>query len=475
MDDQIQQTAEEIAEQLPDGESFPDGTTATVEEIGGRLDTLVNEYSVPLNEATTSVEGHYSDELGNSNSSSPEETAQDSVYDIGNLASVHDGQEVAIRGKVTREFDLSDAQAEYFDQSGIIGDDTGTVPFSVASEAVEESSSLTLDVGETYLFEGVSGDGYDGISLIITEQTAITPIDESFNPPVQGSDESEQINLDELNADHDGEWLSVRGTVEGEVDLNENEASWVSQRVVLGDNTGTTTFTIPDNSVESNSNLHLETGCSYELNSIVGDEFDGRVSIQATPNTTIEKIEESYTVPDDTETIRAPMVAIENGSGLIKRCPVGDDTDDDDTSNGCGRMVENGTCAEHGTVDGFFDLRIKCVLDNGREAKQVFLDKDATEFITGHTMEDAIEIAEEALSREQFISDVKDTIMGHYYRVEGEDSGQYLIAKSIDPIMEPDWESEVDTFETGIESLSTVTTSDPPNESQDQPTEKKEA
>jgi len=47
---------------------------------------------------------------------------------------------------------------------------------------------------------------------------------------------------------------------------------------------------------------------------------------------------------------------------IIKRCPE------------CNRQTKSGACAEHGKVEGIYDLRIKAVCDNGIEIRELLCD-----------------------------------------------------------------------------------------------------
>lgn len=470
MEDEIMQAAEEMLEELPDDDEFPDDVSVTAEAASEKIQTGVRDLSLPMHEAVRVTKSNYVDKHGGDSGTESPSTAQDAIIDMGDLSAVHDGNHMTIEGSVTRLFELSDAQASWMSQSGKIGDDTGATTFSITSEAVEENPSLELQEGQSYRLEGVVGDEYEGdVGLIADTDTSVTEIDASFDPPAESLNsggtvaESEDIQLGELVADHDEEWLCIRGKVQRELELdNENVSSWVNQRVIMGDNTGTAIFTIPDNSVEANSDLELEVGKSYELDVIVGDEYGGRVSIQATPTTTVESIDETFEVPENDTTLMAPLIDIQNGSGLIKRCPL-----EEDGGGDCNRMLDGeGRCSEHGDVDGEFDLRLKTVFDDGDKAHQVQFGRDTTEALTGISMEEARTIAQEKLEMGAVEAEIKDGkegesgIMGHYYQVKGDLVGEYVVVdspESVERVNVPDWQKEVEKFKESIEPLNSTT------------------
>ena len=63
----------------------------------------------------------------------------------------------------------------------------------------------------------------------------------------------------------------------------------------------------------------------------------------------------------------------------------------------CTRVVTGGECSEHGAVDGEFDLRIKAVIDDGHTAQECLFTRGITEEVTGIDLEEAKELAADAL------------------------------------------------------------------------------
>ncbi|NIS36957.1 MAG: replication factor A, partial [Actinobacteria bacterium] len=112
------------------------------------------------------------------------------------------------------------------------------------------------------------------------------------------------------------------------------------------------------------------------------------------------------------------------GSGLIKRCPEED----------CTRVLQNGRCAEHGEVEGEFDLRIKGVLDDGEEVYEVLFDKDGTEELTGISIEEAKDMAMDALDTTVVADEMREKVLGRYYRVAGPTFNRYVLADDVEAI-----------------------------------------
>lgn len=219
--------------------------------------------------------------------------------------------------------------------------------------------------------------------------------------------------------DTDGQWVTVTVKV---VELWEPTSDSIAQVGLIGDKTGRLKFTkwakadLPE----------LEDGGVYRLDNIVTSEYEGRYSINLNSRSTIEPVDGDIEVGDNAEemTIEAPMVAIQSGSGLIKRCP----------HEGCTRVLQDGRCAEHGTVDGEFDLRIKAVFDDGLSVQHAIFDQDATEALADTTIEEAKQHAMDALDTTVVANDLTDALVGRYYRVTGRVIGKYLLVDEADPL-----------------------------------------
>ena len=207
------------------------------------------------------------------------------------------------------------------------------------------------------------------------------------------------------------QWLDLTAKV---VDLWDATSDAVAQVGLLGDETGTVKFT-----KWSKSDLPaLEAGKVYDLRNVVTDEYQGRFSVKLNRTTVIEELDEDIEVGDDAVEVEGALVDIQSGSGLVKRCPEAE----------CTRVLKNGRCSEHGEVEGEFDLRIKGVLDDGTDVHEVIFDEEATEALTGITLEQAKEMAMDALDTTVVADEMREKTLGRYYRVVGPTLGRYVLA-----------------------------------------------
>jgi len=237
-----------------------------------------------------------------------------------------------------------------------------------------------------------------------------------------GGDGNEQVTLADI--DRDEQWIDVRAKV---VELWEPRSDAVAQVGLLGDESGTKKFV----AFETSDLPDLEAGTSYRLGNLVTDEYEGTYSVKLNRTTSITEIDEEIEVGDDEVTVEGALVDIQSGSGLIKRCPEED----------CTRVLQNGRCSEHGEVDGEFDLRIKGVLDDGEAVHEVIFDQDATEALTGVTLEEAKQMAMDALDTEVVADEMRSSVLGRYYRVAGPTLGRYALVNEIERLGAIDAES----------------------------------
>src|SRR6056297_1639954 len=232
------------------------------------------------------------------------------------------------------------------------------------------------------------------------------------------SGDSEAATIEDV--DEPEEWIDLTAKV---IELWDPRSDSVAQVGLLGDPTGTIKFT-----KWAKSDLPaLEEGGVYELRNVVTDEYQGRYSVKLNSTTVIEELDEDLEVGNDTSEVEGALVDMQSGSGLIKRCPEED----------CTRVLQNGRCNEHGEVEGEFDLRIKAVVDDGLDAHEVIFDQEATENVADITLEEAQEMAMDALDTEVVADEIADALLGKYYRVAGPVFGRYVLADEVEGLAGP--------------------------------------
>ncbi len=227
-----------------------------------------------------------------------------------------------------------------------------------------------------------------------------------------------EIELAEIDAAE--QWVDLTVKV---VDLWEPRSDSIAQVGLLGDPSGTLKFT-----KWAKSELpELDEGGVYRLENIVTDEYQGQFSVKLNRTTTISELDEDLEVGDDETEIEGAFVDIQSGSGLIKRCP----------EEGCTRVLQNGRCSEHGEVEGEFDLRIKGVLDDGHDVQEVIFDQEATEEVAGISLDEAKQMAMDALDTTVVADEIRGKLLGRYYRARGPTFGRYVLADTVEQLGGP--------------------------------------
>jgi len=114
------------------------------------------------------------------------------------------------------------------------------------------------------------------------------------------------------------------------------------------------------------------------------------------------------------------LVHIAPGSGLIKRCPV----------EGCNRVLSRQNyCPVHEIQPGFlYDLRIKGWLDNGQETREILVQREVTEKLTGISINEAKELAENnPLGMDEVFLRMRERILGRYFTCRGREIDQRIL------------------------------------------------
>ena len=168
---------------------------------------------------------------------------------------------------------------------------------------------------------------------------------------------------------------------------------------------------------QARSNLpKVQENTSYEFKNLVTDFWNGRYSLKMNQNSQIIKLDEDIEVGTSEVEMIGAIISIQEGSGLIKRCPI------------CNRALIDGSCVEHEMVEGKSDLRVKAVFDNGQEAQDILLNAEVTEKITGITLKKA---EKASVFEGGILEEIKDSLLGRYFRIKGPKIGRYVLVDKI--------------------------------------------
>ncbi len=253
------------------------------------------------------------------------------------------------------------------------------------------------------------------VPLSEARRSVVTNLTDNDSNPSDFQTTDQAVDIDSITEAE--QWVDITAKV---VDLWEPRSDSIAQVGLLGDETGRIKFT-----KWAKSDLQpLSEGKVYEFGNVVTDVYEGQYSVKLNSTTTITELETDIEVGDNSTELTGVVVDIQNGSGLIKRCP----TDD------CTRVIQNGRCSEHGDVEGEFDLRIKAVLDTGTSAQDVIFNQEATEDLTDLTLDQAQEMAMDALDTSVVADQITEQIIGRYYQVSGPIMGRYLLVNEFQQV-----------------------------------------
>jgi replication factor A1 len=356
--------------------------------IESKIRRLVEEFGVQLAEAERTV----ANELAREHSLPlPGGRAQE--REIQGLSA---GDWVTVQGKVVA---LTNPPTPAIAQAGILADPSGAIRFTVWARA----KAQPLSAGKWYRMESAVVDEFRGVEkLNIHSGTAITEV-ESEVPLIP-----KVMPVKDLRSGVG----SVRVKVVQEWETSHER---MLQAGLLGDETGTIKFTI----WREEGKEKLAPGKVYSIYYALVDEFNGRLQLNL--STAICLPEEGDIRVSEGEEARGVIVHLAPGSGLIKRCPV----------EGCNRVLSRQNyCPVHEIQKDFrYDLRIKGVLDDGIRTRNILVQKEIVEALSGMKLEESVALAESSpLGMDEVFYRIRDAVLGRYFQVRGgEIDGRILV------------------------------------------------
>jgi replication factor A1 len=369
------------------------GHQADRAKIEGKLRRLIEEFGVPPQEAERTVMNELARELSIPDLIPGPSSATSEERQLRQLSS---GEWATIEAKVVS---LSSSPSSAISQAGIVADATGAMRFVVWAKA----NAPRLSIGSWYRFESVVVDEYKGSPNLkvhsgttikgITCETPLIPETVPIKDLTPGIGSVRAKFIQEWEASHDR----------------------MLQSGLLGDESGTVKFVI----WKEEGKEQLVPGTVYSVYYALVDEYQGRTSLNLTTATIVPE-EGDIPVSGGEGVFSGALVHIAPGSGLIKRCPVA----------GCNRVLSRQNyCPVHEIQPGFlYDLRIKGWLDNGRETREILVQREVTEQLTGIPMNEAKELAENnPLGMEEVFLRVRERILGRYLTCKGREIDQRIL------------------------------------------------
>lgn len=263
-----------------------------------------------------------------------------------------------------------------------------------ATEIIEELPNET-DATESDVTDRLN----DYMGHDLSMETAVDAVKREYGG-TESMPDGDPEDREIASLDTDGEPVNVEGTI---VSLWDASHQTIYQTGLIGDETGVTKFT---EFKSDGDTIDMEEGESYRIENATTDEWDGNYNVTLNDSASVTELDESVEVAErqqDTVEITGAIVNVpESKNGLVCRL-TGDDN----------RVVEGDS-----DEDTEYDLRIKARLDDGDECRTVFFNAEQTTELTGITVEDAQQIAQDNLSIDSVIGEMEDDVLGKYFALE---------------------------------------------------------
>ena len=398
-DDTLEQQIKEILDALQETSGKDIGHDIIEKELQKFL-----EYGVPFDHAKQTLLKKFGG--GEKPSTTTERTllvdlkpGQQSVHVLCRIISVNP-REIQVKGETRKIF------------YGILGDESGTTQFT-AWKDFELEKGMVVDIANAYTKEWQGN-----LKVNFGDRTKITPVDAAELPEMNLDPRGYKVH--ELRGGLSAVELTARilEIQDREVDISGQKKHVFSG--ILGDETGKAQFTAwHDFKLKEGTVVKVTGGYVKSWKGIPQFTFDEKA--------TVEKLDANTIAKKDVKTQKIPLaelverngaldvevegtvIEIQRGSGLVQRCPE------------CNRVLQQGACTVHGTVEGKPDLRMKLVIDDGIGSVNAILGKDLTEKLLGKTMP-------ETSADNSLVEDMNSQLFGHRISLQGNALGdQYGI------------------------------------------------
>lgn len=406
-------------------------------ELEAELERFM-EYGVPIDQAKQTLVKKFGGAIvfTSSLNKSSERTLisdlkpnQSSVKILGHVIAINP-KDINVKGETRKIF------------YGIIGDETGTIPFTSWGDLdVEKGDVLEISNAYTREWQGTVQLNFgDRVHVEKTEKDRL-PIS-AFEP--------RKVKIKQLRSGMGSVDVTARII---NISSRETEINGEIKKVfsgVIGDETGKAQFTAWDD-------FKIKEGDVIRINGGYVKSWKGIPQLTFDSNVTVKKLEKNKISKSDISSNKMPLyillekhgaldveiegtiIDIRPGSGFIMRCPE------------CNRVLKDEKCSIHDKVTGKQDLRLKLIIDDGTGAVSCILNKELSEKILNLSIEDTKKINQEKLS-EEFNSRLftkKICIKGNAL---GDDFGTSIIASDVE-FIETNLQKEAEKLASDLEGL----------------------
>jgi len=315
---------------------------------------------------------------------------------------------------------------------GFLGDDTTTLPWT-AWEAMELAKGDVISVRGAYTreYQGrIQVNFGNRVSIKKEDPTTIGDIQIAQGPPKVATV---------------GQLREGMGYVEvkGRVLLIEPREVTVQEQVkkifsgILADETGKVQFT-------AWSDFRINQGEVVRISKAIVKAWRGMPQLSFDERAEVTKVKEKFPSVEELQmagprmiselaarggapdaVVQGVIIDVREGSGLIMRCPE------------CKRALQKGTCKVHARVEGYPDLRIKAILDDGSGAVSVIMNRELTEKLLDTTLDECMAKAKESMNfdivKDMFEEELTLKVLTVSGSVKSDTYGLSMIAYEVGP------------------------------------------
>ncbi len=374
----------------------------------------------------------------------PKEVKDVKVSDLKDLGDFDANMLVRVVFVAEREITARGEKKEIF--SGIIGDETGTCPFTIWEKGdLKLEKGDVIRIGSAYITEW---NGEPQINL--GERATVDMEDKDALPPVaRGPDgPGRDVKIGEIK---DGErGLNVVARIitreQRMVTVKDEEKTLLSG--TLADETGKISYTCW-------GEAKFKIGDVVQVNNAYIRAWRGMPQL----NFDMDNIEKSKAKLPKAEELSKPVAMdikglvksggmldasvdgmvldVRDGSGLIFRCPE------------CNRAIKKNICKIHEKVEGIPDMRVKAVVDDGTGAMTAVIARDLSEKLIKKSIDDCLSEAKDAMDYSVIQDQFSELMVARPVRAIGsvsfDDFGLIMIVNDIE-FLKLDVENEARTL-----------------------------
>jgi replication factor A1 len=278
---------------------------------------------------------------------------------------------------------------------GFLGDDTTTLPYTAW-----EIEDLQLNKGDVISVKGAYTREYQGrVQINFGNRVSIKKEDPSTVGDIQvAQGPPRSVGIGELREAMG--YVEVKGRILS-LEPREVTVQGETKKIfsgVLADETGKVQFTAwSDFKLKQDEVVKVSRGTVKAWRGIPQLSFDERgevirikekyPSAEELRKTGVRMIAEIAAKGGAVDaTVRGVLIEVRDGSGLIMRCQE------------CKRALQKGMCKIHGRVDGYPDLRVKAILDDGSGAVGVVMNRELSEKLLDITLDESMQKAKEKMN-----------------------------------------------------------------------------